>query len=44
MNHSSVLIKHEVFHAGVGGFLPRLTEQHHQHNPFDLLDIDIGCF
>ena len=44
MNHSGVLIKHKVFHACVGVFLPRLAKQHHEYNPFDLLNVDVVCF
>ncbi len=33
-----------IFHACVGLFLPRLTEQDHEHDPLDLLDVDVRRF
>ena len=33
-------VKHQVFHPGKICFLTGLIEQHHQHNPFDILKSD----
>ena len=32
---------HEIFHARAGRFLARLAGQHHQHHPFDLLQVQL---
>ena len=37
-----LFVEDQVLHTGVGEFLSGLTEKHHQHDPFYLLDIDIG--
>ena len=38
------ILEDQVFHARIGQFLAGLAEQHHQYDPLDLLDIDIGRF
>ena len=37
-------LEHQIFHARIGEFLPGLAEQHHQHDPLDLLDVDVRRF
>ena len=34
-------LKDQVFHARVGELLTGLAEQHHQHHPLDLFNVDI---
>ena len=34
-------IKYQIFHACVGEFLPGLAREHHQHHPFDLLQVEL---
>ena len=40
MQSVGALFEDQVFHLSVSGFLAGLAEQHHQHDPFHLLDID----
>src|SRR5690606_475290 len=39
VHRTQPVIEHEILHPQIGAFLARLTEQHHQHDPFDLLDV-----
>ena len=41
MYGARVLFEHEIFHPRVSMLLARLTEQDHQYDPLDLLDINI---
>ena len=40
MQSVAALFEDQVFHLSVCGLLAGLAEQHHQHDPFHLLDID----
>lgn len=39
---AGVILEHEIFHARVSLLLSGLAEKHHQNDPLDLLDIDVG--
>ena len=44
MQCSRAFLEDEVFHTRISKFLAGLTEQNHQYNPLDLLDINIWRF
>jgi len=41
VDQAGVLLENQIFHACVCGLLARLAEQHHQHDPLDLFDVDL---
>ena len=44
VNRLRTLLENEILHAGVGELLARLAEQHHEHHPLDLIDVDVRRF
>ena len=34
-------VEHQILHPQISVFLPGLAEQHHQHHPLHLLDVDL---